>query len=157
MFLSQGCGDSDPCGDSGHCAVIELNRLEPSLLPHPCADTPTCAILIETKALLWGVSNAHPCAKTATCAIKNKNSEHRSTSCVVPCIYSMALLQQRVDHKQHNHTHTNGTRRNNKNAAELGGVSCGLYVVWLGWGDVRRPIWICGYYLPFSMKTMKET
>jgi len=73
VFIAQGCGDSDPCGDSGHCAVFELNHLEPSLFPHPCAETPTCAILIETKALLWGVSNAHPCAKTATCAIKNKS------------------------------------------------------------------------------------
>ena len=73
-FITQGCGDSDPCGDSGHCAVFDLNHLESSLFPHPpCAETPTCAILIETKALLWGVSNAHPCSKTATCAIKNKS------------------------------------------------------------------------------------
>ena len=68
----QGCGDSYPCGDSGHCAVFELNHLEPALFTHPCAETPTCAILIETKTLLWGVSNAHPCAKTATCASKTK-------------------------------------------------------------------------------------
>ena len=37
-----------------------------------CGDS--CAILIKTKALLWGVSNAHLCAKTATCAIKNKSN-----------------------------------------------------------------------------------
>ena len=23
--------------------------------------------------------------------------------------------------------------------------------------DVRRPVWMCGYCLPFSMKTVKET
>ena len=45
MFLSQvsiaqGCGDFDPCGDSGHCAVFELNHFEPSLFPHPGAETP---------------------------------------------------------------------------------------------------------------------
>ena len=75
VFIAQGCGDSDPCGDSGHCAVFELNHLKPSLFPHPWAETPTCAILIETKALLWGVSNAHACAKTATCAIKTNHSQ----------------------------------------------------------------------------------
>ena len=75
FFIAQGCGDSDPCGDSGHCAVFELNNLKPPLFPHPCAETPTCAILIETKALLWGVSNAHACAKTATCAIKTNHSQ----------------------------------------------------------------------------------
>ena len=55
VFIAQGYEDSDPCGDSGHCVVFELKHLEPSLFPHPCAETPTCAILIETKALLWGV------------------------------------------------------------------------------------------------------
>ena len=54
VFIAQGCGDSDPCGDSGHCAVFELKHLEPSLFPHPCAETPTCVILVETKALGWG-------------------------------------------------------------------------------------------------------
>ena len=41
FFIAQGCGDPDPCGDSGHCcAVFELNHLEPAFFPHPCAETP---------------------------------------------------------------------------------------------------------------------
>ena len=40
VFIAQGCGDSYPCGGSGHCAVFELNYLEPYLFPHPCAETP---------------------------------------------------------------------------------------------------------------------
>ena len=40
ISIAQGCGDSDPCGDSGHCAVFELNHLERSLFPHPSAETP---------------------------------------------------------------------------------------------------------------------
>ena len=40
VFIAQGCGDSDLCGDSGHCAVLGLNHLKPSLFPHPCAETP---------------------------------------------------------------------------------------------------------------------
>ena len=73
VFIAQGCGDSDPCGDSGHCAVFELNHLETSLFPHPCAETPTCAILIETKALLWGVSNAwrYDVFRGGACSVEN--------------------------------------------------------------------------------------
>ena len=40
VFIAQGCGDSDPCGDNGHCAVFGINHFEPSLFPHPCAETP---------------------------------------------------------------------------------------------------------------------
>ena len=71
VFVAQGCGDSDPCGDSGHyCAVFELNHVQPSLFPHPCAETPRrgmvgrkgvwfgrCTILARTNvqahSLLW--------------------------------------------------------------------------------------------------------
>ena len=43
VFIALGCGDSEPCGDSGHCAVFELNHLEHAFFPHPCVETPTRA------------------------------------------------------------------------------------------------------------------
>ena len=99
-------------------------------------------------------------------------------------MYGMVLLQQRVDHKQHNHAHTPTARGETKKRGGTRRIKiteiprrevCSHTPITLatmseeasarstaasqvsGGVDVGRPVWMCGHCLPFSMKTMKET
>ena len=43
VFIAQGCGDPDPCGDSGHSAVFKLNHFGILFVSAPlCGDSDPC-------------------------------------------------------------------------------------------------------------------
>ena len=111
-----------------------------------CVDSDLCDPDRNQSAVVGCFERTPLCENCDLCDQKQSQPTQQHFVCCT--MYGMVLLQQRVDHKQHNHTHTNGTRRNKKRGGTRRGIITGI---------PRREVCSHTPITLATMKTMKET